>query len=240
MKDLTFILLLPLICAFIPKCDIYDCGQLPDDQCVAVKQNEKNKVYTVQTCRQPLVCNTGEGAFPWHCNKYASTRVPGEYCEDAAQCVGGKCEKSLCRGYSEGFECAQDKECDYGLYCHGGTKKCRKTLEEGSKCAAEEKCGPFLVCNETCIQMGSLENNKTTVDNRACKSYYSLNSTCKPGPTLLKSQQKFGPTICTGACFYTGDNGTFRANCTCGRSNLGVAYCNLGAGDFDLVTVTAL
>jgi len=234
MKDLFIPLLLTFTYASIMECPIYECDTLPEDQCVSVKEKEGNKEYRVQPCKKPLVCDTSSSTFPWHCKRYARTKLPGEYNENQEECISNISTNSTCQGLSEGSDCNQDKECNYGLYCN---KKCMKTLKEDESCDEENKCGAFLVCNGKCIKMGSLENDAATIDSRACNSFYSLNNTCKPGPILIKSKQKFGPTVCTGMCFYKTDDKHLILNCTCGRSNLGVAYCNPGKGDFNLDTV---
>ena len=197
---------------------------------VSFDNKERLEIH-LHECPEDRICDIKfENGARTQCTKhYEVTKLyPGDYCESEKECYSGKRVNNRCSGNKHLDLCKDDLDCDVDLFCLKG--RCEKLSE--NNCGPEMKCKSNLVCNKgKCILIGSLSNGSNVTINTACKSLYSINGKCRPGPQLNDHyRNKQNPE----QCLYSDGNSE---SPVCAMTDKGISYCNFGLGDFDLTDV---
>eukprot|EP00831_Metopus_contortus_P042424 TRINITY_DN3360_c0_g1_i3.p2 TRINITY_DN3360_c0_g1~~TRINITY_DN3360_c0_g1_i3.p2 ORF type:complete len:340 (+),score=60.76 TRINITY_DN3360_c0_g1_i3:139-1158(+) len=168
-------------------------------------------------------------------------RYPGEYCSSDSECLGiGQCKDKICLGKNEKEGCISDLDCAAGLYCLNST--CNETIKEGEACDKDHKCKANAFCHkQKCRIPMQLENGKSADVPALCKSYFSINNgICSEGPKLVmkkinnKEIKNCTDDICTYKYIDGKEEKNFTTLCSCGMNQFGQAYCNKGAREVDV------
>lgn len=228
------------------QCNVYKCvDNMADGRCAISKHNKDYDNYDLRVCKGEMKICDYHGNFTTSdiCSDHYTTGKmnPGEYCRNDAECVRGGCKNHHCGGKPANQTCADDFDCDAGLYCKN--KMCVGTLAKDGNCTTD-KCDAALVCNnKTCVEIGSLEDGQPATNVDACKSLYiGANKTCAPGLKLrynstAEIDPKYGPLTCTGSrtnCEYYNDKGDHATGpCLCGRTDGNLSFCRPGVGDIE-------
>ena len=191
--------------------------------------------------------------------------VPGEPCTDNTDCWNSvSCISGMCVGLDENSECAEDQECDVGMFCQetlGTGGKCTYQLQIGDPCYSDFQCANNLGCNgtsvlnmSTCIPYYNLTNG-SPVGNCEDNAGEGISRLCESGACNLITigedgsgiciaalTSKNAPISCTSAAQCIGSNGVLNSTkeCECGKSSNGGGFCPLFSGDPAPSNVTAL
>lgn len=153
---------------------------------------------------------------------------PGEYCEKNEDCLSGSCATGLCKGKILKDKCADDSECNAGMYCSNAM--CTMLSPLGGPCGAGVQCQVGSVCNiGKCVAIGSLKDGTASDNYLACASMSMKNRVCIVGSKAAANIIAAG-YVCPAVkyCSYT-DGST--APCLCGISSDGLKRCNKGKGE---------
>jgi len=166
-------------------------------------------------------------------NSHSPIYYPGEYCSNDSECFSNICKDNTCKGKEN---CNKDIDCKPGHYCLKGT--CEEAVTEGKECNETKKCKANLVCNKTCIKLGSIKNGQEAINPKACSSFYITGGKCSTGPKLNEEDKdKENPKQCT---YKYKDESTRTDKAICGLNKEGARYCALGEGDMELEKVVLL
>lgn len=210
-----------------------------------------------ETPNANLVCGTFEFPEP-------PKAFPGMPCTNSTDCWNNVlCVQGKCMGLDVGSACAEDQECDVGMYCEetvGTGGKCAYQLQIGDACYSDFQCDNNLGCNGisiqnmgTCLPYFNITNGhpvENCVDNggegisRLCVSGACVPTTPGvdgPGTCVAPFTSK-APVSCNPGDQCSGSNGqtTTYKECMCGRSSNGGGFCPLFSGDAAVLTVMQL
>lgn len=233
MRSRFVLLLMGVFVARMMECPLYRCGGSVGENAVCAVWSKEGM--NMSTCNErDLTCRLPSGMEQeGFCVKKTSlpSLLPGEYCENSAQCLhGGRCEDSTCKGKKADESCKIDEECDVEMYC--GSGKCKPANE--TDCGGDVKCVSNRLCYEgKCHLMGQLKDGADSEVPGLCKSYYVLDKKCAPGPRLTHGRE------CPkdGLCKYSDDS---KQLCVCGKTPTGNKFCPPGKGEIDVSKVNLI
>jgi len=189
--------------------------------------------------------------------------LPGEPCELNTDCWNNVlCVEGACVGLDGGSECAEDQECDVGMYCSevvGTSGKCAYQLQVGDPCYADFQCANNLGCNGniqnmgTCIPYFNITNG-LPVENCVDDGGEGISRLCVSGACIPTTLGVDGPGICVaaftslapvsclsgGQCVGNNTVNTTNKECVCGKSFNGGGFCPLFSGDGAVLSVKKL
>lgn len=187
----------------------------------------------MRACSNETYCHYLFERNPENCSSDPKKRYPGEYCTENEECISNNCDSERCKASKAG-DCEDHYECDVGYFCNS-TGKCENLIPENKTCGPDKKCHVNLICNQgTCIKYGSVPNDEKASAPAACKSHFIAgNKTCQEGYKLESPKE----ACKENKCIYTRSNEKITRECSCGITEEGNSYCNLGEADIDLKPV---
>lgn len=222
-----------------PKCSIYQCGQLADNECA--RMNETH--FVLKSCSGEATCDFQIGSKPSTCKVPLRSKLPGEHCTAPSDCITNACDKSVCVGGKEDATCYHDHDCNPRLFCNGESGKCSGVAHEGEYCEPRKLCDSGLVChNAKCIRIGTIKVGSSADTPEACETLYVRGGVCAKGPKLVRnrSESQEGPAACEDKCTYTyEDSKEFATRCTCTKQGNPSLLCNPGHADVDIGDVSS-
>eukprot|EP00826_Nyctotherus_ovalis_P027376 TRINITY_DN213_c0_g2_i1.p1 TRINITY_DN213_c0_g2~~TRINITY_DN213_c0_g2_i1.p1 ORF type:complete len:377 (-),score=52.44 TRINITY_DN213_c0_g2_i1:57-1151(-) len=217
-----------------PKCSVYQCGQLADNECA--RMNETH--FVLKSCSKGTVCDFQISPKPSTCKALLHSRFPGEYCTAGTECITNNCDKNICVGDKEGSTCHYNHECNPRLFCDGERGKCCSVAHENEYCESRKLCDSGLLCYDSkCIRIGSIKVGDSTDTPEACETLHMHEGICTKGPKLVRdhSESQEGPINCKDKCTYIyEDNYKFTTRCTCTKQSNPSLLCNPGNADINI------
>ncbi len=140
-----------------------------------------NIIQYVKACKRGKICYEGDYNYGY-CGKYTNPLVIGDKSKTDQECLSGNRKGKRCRGLGDGAYCKDSSQCDRNYYCSFIDNTCRINDDY---CFSDEQCEIFKVCtfNSTddynegkgkCVDIGSIEIGKFSVNKWACESGYSI------------------------------------------------------------------
>ncbi len=229
--------------AFTLDCPVYKC-ETPTAKSGEICAAQSIDVVKMKVCEgEDLICPAPAGLDEESLctpKKSAKILLPGEYCEESAQCLSGNCNKdtNLCVGHASNTACMADEDCDVGLYCKGaghGEGVCMPVAPKDANCTADTKCDPNTFCYKgKCTLLAQLDEDEEATVPAACKTYYIKGGKCKVGP-VLDSESKECPA--DNMCVYRLGEEKVTEPCVCGKTETGKGLCRPGKGEASLEDV---
>lgn len=184
------------------QCDIIKCGDKLGNKNMCMLETSdrigetKQSISYVRGCPEGTVCSLVDiktHEVPGYCIPKVELVDEGGECKYSNECRIGNCKGNKCTGLSEGSDCANDKYCTKGTFCHFETKKCTKYFKKGEECYVNEDssdlfrtlsyCEFGTLCGKLadgykCVELFSLPDGTECDNSYLCQGGNRINGKC--------------------------------------------------------------